>query len=335
MKTVLKASWIFGVMIAMMQPSYAAVVTINSLDYELDQFIGATVTTTVDGSAIFGSTFDNPNGIDQFTLGELAFDQFNMDPGDRITLGLQQELSPPNMSVDSLTLTYGTPVLIGPGMSSLFVILEQASSKLTSDTEATSFRISFNGNSFQNAFASAFSTTMGVTGAGGDPQNQIVFDLTSAFFGFMIGDTISTVTIQNLGIGGDADDPDFLFAARAGTTPVSEVPEPTSLAVFIIGILGVGAQASSPSDRGVLTHSPRHLIYPVSLRGKYPGSDDRLPDVRPLTKSCQVPRQCLARYGPVKTDKIDKFVDVGLDISMMFDSIGALLVPPPGEGSQF
>jgi len=210
----------------------APVVTINGLSYDLAQFDGANVTTNVSSSDIFGSTFDNPNGIDGVTLGELAEPQFGFDPGDRISLGIDDG------DQDMLTLTYGSPVLIGPGDSMLFVVFEQ-SGDTTVDPEGRNFEISFNGGMFVNASTSGSVTaTGGVVGAGGTEQNQIVFDLTHADFGFSIGDTISTVKIRNLVIlGSSEDDPDFLFAARAGTGQVfASVAEPEVLAMLGLGL---------------------------------------------------------------------------------------------------
>ncbi|NKB56719.1 MAG: PEP-CTERM sorting domain-containing protein [Alphaproteobacteria bacterium] len=230
-KTVMRAALVsvLAVMTGTMAQA-APFTSINGLDYDLGQFAGAAVTTNVGDNRIFGSTFDNPNGIDMLTLGELAAGQFGgVDPGDRITLGFGDG------DQDMLTLTYGAPVLIGAGDASLFVVFEQASAN-TPDPEGTSFEISINGGIFVNAGTSASATlTEDVVGAGGDPQNQIVFDLTHADFGFLIGDTISTVKIQNLGIAGvSTDDPDFLFAARAGRIPA---PEPGTLALFGLGLL--------------------------------------------------------------------------------------------------
>lgn len=212
--------------------SHGALVTIGGFTYDLDQFSDATVTTDAFNDAdnpngpmdeIVGSTFDNLNGIDGFTLGELATAQFGVDPGDRITLGFTP------MEKNFLTLDYGlAPVSLIPG--SFFVVLEQATDIFDPDAEATSFEISFNGDPFKSA-ALFGSTTMNLLGAGGDPQNQIVFDLFTDF-GFSVGDMLQSVTIQNLGVAGEQDDPDFLFAGVA-------VPEPNSLAILGIGAIGL------------------------------------------------------------------------------------------------
>jgi hypothetical protein len=231
-------------------PARGALVTINYYEFDLGQFMGAAVTTspTVGTDSLFASTFDNPNGIDLFTIGELATAQYMGDFGDRITLGLDQVLSPPTMIQESLTLTYLNPVPIGPGLPSFFVVFEQASATLMPDVEGTSFLISFklfgNPTAFDfDALNDNTSVQMGVVGTPpnppltADPQNQIVFDLTSLL---MLTSTVQleSVTIRNRGIGGVADDPDFLFAGVARA-----VPEPSSLLVFAIGAVGCGVTA--------------------------------------------------------------------------------------------
>jgi hypothetical protein len=228
-------------------PARAALVTINSLQFELDQFIGARVTTTATNDAtnpnsstdeIVGSTFDNPNGIDGFTLGELAGprfvgdmgSQFSVDPGDRITLNFGQD----SMTQDILTLTYAGAGFLLSSINK-FVVFEQASGVTTgpADLEATNFEINFNSGMFFNA--SVGTLTRGVLGmAVSDPQNQIVFDLSAV--GLMPGVLVKTVTIRNLVGAGDQYDPDFLFAGFS-------VPEPSSLLVFAIGAVGCGVTA--------------------------------------------------------------------------------------------
>lgn len=223
----------------------APITSINGIDYDLAQFTAATVTTNVTEAEIFGSTFDNPNGIDLLTLGELATPQFGFDPGDRITLGIEDG------DQDLLTLFYGAPVLIGTGMSSWFVVFEQSGDTVV-DPEGLNFEIAFNGGSFVEAWTSASVTaTGGVVGAGGTEQNQIVFDLLHSDFGFSTGDVINSVAIRNRVITmSSEDDPDFLFAARAGTDPVFfdpnadfTNPEPSSLVLCAIalGYVGVGS----------------------------------------------------------------------------------------------
>lgn len=234
MKRILLAAAILTLVTNMASQSSAAVITIESYSYDLDQFLGASVTTNVPSSHVHSSTFENANGFDGFELGELASAHFGGDVGDRISLG---DFS----AQDTLTLTYGTPVAIGPGDSSLFVVFEQASAN-GYDIEGEHYEISINGGAFVDA-ANAISKTF-ITGMGGDGQNQTVFDLTDANFNLNIGDTISTVTIRNL-VGNDGTyDPDFLFAARAGTAPLSSsspVPEPASLAVWgLFGLVGCG-----------------------------------------------------------------------------------------------
>ncbi|MEQ9490085.1 MAG: PEP-CTERM sorting domain-containing protein [Alphaproteobacteria bacterium] len=210
----------------------AASISINGLDFDLAQFAGASVTTNVPANEIEGSTFDNPNGIDGFTLGELAAGQFGFDPGDRISLG-------DTGNQDSLTLTYGGPIGLGAGDASKFVIYEQSGRDFL-DPEGTSFEISFNAGAFVNVSTSgAVTATGGVTGLGGTEQNQIVIDLFNAAFGFGVGDALNTVTIRNLGIGGTTDDPDLLFAARAGTLAAVPVPAALPLMAAGLGLFGL------------------------------------------------------------------------------------------------
>jgi len=216
----------------------APIVNIEGLDFDLAQFTGAFVQT--DSSFQDGRVFDNVNGIDGFTLGELAVgsmtDQFSSDPGDFLTLqGSPQEF---------LKLTYPTPIIIGSGDASLFVVYELASGISASlDAESQSFEISFNGGSFLSAASVLDSSNSrgNVTGTGGEAHNQVAFDLTASAIGFSVGDTLSTVEIRNLGVSGRNDDPDFMFAARAGTT---RIPEPTSLALLVIGTAAIGVGAN-------------------------------------------------------------------------------------------
>ncbi len=213
--------------------SAAPLTTINGLTFDLGQFAGAAVTTNVGSNDLNGTTFDNPNGIDGFTLGELASGQFGGDFGDRISLG---EV---NGEQDFLTLTYGAPVLIGDGQASLFVVYE-SSGRTFLDEEGTNFEISFNGGAFIAANASASVTaTGGVLGAANSGEsaehNQVIFDLLHSDFGFSVGQTISTVTIRNLVVlGSSADDPDFTFAGRAGV--VSAVPLPAAAPMLLGGV---------------------------------------------------------------------------------------------------
>lgn len=217
------------------QATAAPFTTIEGITFDLGQFTGAAVTTDVPASDLHGSTFDNPNGIDGVTLGELATAHFGADEGDRISLGEVDGAQ--NM----ILLTYGFGVLIGSGDSAKFVVYEQ-SGRAFLDPEGISFEISINGGTFVNAGTSAAATgTGGVTGAGGTEQNQIVFDLLHPDFGFTVGDVINTVKIQNLGISGvTTDDPDFLFAGRAGRAPLT-VSAPGVLALFGLGVIGLGA----------------------------------------------------------------------------------------------
>ena len=212
--------------------------TINGLTFDLGQFVGASVTT--DSDDVFSSDFDNPNGIDGFTLGELAIgpgpNQFPVDPGDRITLGLAN-----SGQVEFLKLTYGISVPVGAGDASKYVVYEQ-SGRTTVDDEGKSFRISVNGGAFVDArTTAALTATGGVTGAGGTAQNQLVFDLLHPDFGLVIGSIISTVELRNIGLTVNTDDPDFLFMGRAGTVSTAPVPIPGAMPLAATGLAMIGA----------------------------------------------------------------------------------------------
>jgi|GEM_PF-2107201 len=222
--------------LAMATPAKAMVVNIDGLDFDLDQFIGAFVTTNVGTGAIFGADFDNVTGIDGNELGELSArpggTHAPTDPGDRISLGIDNAIE------DMLVLHYATPVPIGPGDASLFVVYE-SSGRTFVDPEGLNFRISVNGGAFVTASLGMASVVD--VGGGAAEHNEIVFDLTDANFGFSIGDTISTVEIRNLTGSGGTFDPDFTFAARAGVVTASE---PGSLAAFVAGGLALGGLAA-------------------------------------------------------------------------------------------
>src|SRR5690606_12416714 len=134
----------------------------------------ASVTTNVSASHLHGSTFDNPAGIDFFTLGELASAQFGGDKGDRISLGDYS-------AQDTLTLHYGAnPFKVGPGQASFFVVYEQ-NGDASLDPEGQNFDISFDGGVTWIDAHDATHATL-VTLPGVTSQNQIAFDLT--MFGY-------------------------------------------------------------------------------------------------------------------------------------------------------
>lgn len=134
--------------------------TINGFNFDLDQFIGASVTTTVGINNTDGSLWDNNVGVNEYTLGELATDHFvglgedAGDVGDFISLG-------DNAPVGSLTLTYGTPFYIGTGQSALFVVYEQSGrTQSQSDPGRTGWEISFNGGNFVKVVDGASSVSL-------------------------------------------------------------------------------------------------------------------------------------------------------------------------------
>jgi hypothetical protein len=207
----------------------ANAVTINGYDFDLSQFDGATVTTSYhhDGH-IHGNTWDNLVGVDHYTLGELATAQYGFDPGDHISLGDYS-------AQDSFTLTYGTGFYIGTGQSSMFVVYESSGRQPGEpDTGRTGWDISFNGGDWISA-SSAHSISLYTEFA--PSHGQIVFDLTQ--HGFSLGEQITTVSIRNhIGVG-----PDFTFAAHAGTSaPLAPVPEPGSLTLLGLGLLGMAVR---------------------------------------------------------------------------------------------
>jgi len=204
----------------------AVPVTIGGFTHELNQFAGASVTTTVSAGGVSGKVWDNAVGVDQYTLGELATPQFGFDPGDTIALGnstLQQ----------SLTLTYGAGFTVGTGAEKYFVVYElKSANNLTPDAEGTAFQISFNGGSWVSAVNNNFLNVIAVN----EYHHQVGFDLTSANFGFNVGDVINTVSIRNtLGLG-DSSDPDLTFAGQAMNT--SSVPEGGNTALLLLAATG-------------------------------------------------------------------------------------------------
>ena len=193
----------------------AAVVAINGYDFDLAQFDGAAVSYRVGGSVSFdGKVWDQVNGVDGYTLGELAAGQYGSDPGDQVSLN-------DRVTPDWMQLNYAAPVQVSPS-SHLLVIYEISSSTSGVDVEGLSFKIKLNGGALIDAsegVASFYPTSA-------ENSNQIVFDLYS--FGFANGDALSTVYIENKNTGSSTSDPDFIFAGVS-------VPEPMTLALLALG----------------------------------------------------------------------------------------------------
>lgn len=206
---------------------------IDSYSFELNQFNGAAVTYRPDGSVAFdGKLWDNHVGVDGVTSGELAAGQAGGDPGDQLTL--QDRTTP-----DWFQLTYaGDGLLIGGSTQDTFVVYEITSSSSGVDLEGTSFRISFNGGAFINA-SMGTATFLKYTPAA-ENVNQIAFDLGD--YGFLPGDALKTVRIENLDSGSGTSDPDFIFTALEGPgtfAPGEPVPEPASIFVWIALLFGM------------------------------------------------------------------------------------------------
>lgn len=214
----------------------AAVVSIEELTFDLDQFAGAYVTTN--STFQNGVLFDNAAGVDGYTVGELAGAPggsfYPDDVGDQITLG--------NSSTQQfLTLHYGPGVAIGAGLASLFAIYEQASSNAGTDDEGRYYEVSVNGGEYVDA------RTYGVhqTAISANYQNRVILDLTAAVFGLSIGDLLSTVTIRNI-LGSSAfSDPDIVFMGRAGEVAAVPLPATLPLLAAAVGLLGLAGRKRS------------------------------------------------------------------------------------------
>lgn len=189
----------------------ADVVNINGYDFELDQFDGAWVNYKSDGSVDFdGKEWDNIAGVDGLTLGELAAGQYGADPGDQVSL--QGETG----NEDWLQLNYGTPFQLVSSQNQL--VIHEISSVNFVDPEGMNFRISVNGGALVDA-SSAISAVNYDAGGDAEDVNQLVFDLFA--MGFEIGDSISSVYIENIWDTSNpgASDPDFIFAGITTPTP--------------------------------------------------------------------------------------------------------------------
>ncbi len=220
--------YVIGVAVVMFLVSFssAAVTTINGFDFDLDQFIGASVTYRPDGSVSFdGKTWDQATGTDGYTLGELAAGQYGSDPGDQVSLN---DRSTP----DWLQLNYAAPITISSSLHTL-VIYEISSYPGYVDLEGVSFNIKLNGGTLIPA-AVGIATPFDIPGT--EATNQIVFDLYS--FGFTDGDYLSTVYIENIDSGSSTSDPDFIFAGVASTA--AAVPAPSAILLGGLGVAAVG-----------------------------------------------------------------------------------------------
>jgi hypothetical protein len=208
----------------------ATIVVINGFEFDLAQFDNAEVTYRPDGSVTFdGKLWDNANGVDGFTLGELAAGQFGSDPGDQISLN-------DRTTPDWLILNYGLGTGIEISATAHELVIYEISSSTSVDPEGTSFRVGFNG-SLVLIEASAATSITNFGPGDNDPENvnQLVFDLYD--FGFSNGDIFQSLYIENKDTGSGTSDPDFIFAGIAGTLTAS-VPEPGSALLLALGLLG-------------------------------------------------------------------------------------------------
>lgn len=216
-------------------PSFAVPIAgINGYNFDLAQFAGAFVTyrASPPGTVTFdGKLWDNANGVDGFSLGELASGQFGSDPGDQVSLNNRT-------TPDWLQLDYSFPITISPTAHEL-VIFEITSDASNVDVEGTSFRVRFNGGTLYDASLATLIDHYPNTGAEED-TNMLVFDLYN--FGFVDGNMFSTLYIENFDSGSSTSDPDFIFAGMAGQLASTAVPEPNSLFLLALGLMGVLGQ---------------------------------------------------------------------------------------------
>ncbi|MFN2362014.1 MAG: PEP-CTERM sorting domain-containing protein [Marinobacter sp.] len=209
--------------------SFAApIVGINGYNFDLEQFNGASVNYRSDGSVAFdGKFWDNANGVDGVTLGELAAGQYGSDPGDQVSLN-------DRVTPDWLQLNYATPITISPTAHEL-VIFEITSSSSGVDKEGTSFKVSFNGGGLFDASDAGIISHYPSTSV--EDTNMLVFDLYD--FGFSNNDLFSTLYIENKDSGSGTSDPDFIFAGVAGDLTTATVPEPSAALLLALGLLGL------------------------------------------------------------------------------------------------
>jgi hypothetical protein len=204
-----------------------ASVAINDYTFDLDQFDGATVTYREDGYVDFdGKKWDQAAGVNGYTLGELAAGQYGSDPGDQVSLN---DTSTP----DWLQLNYATPIELTSSLHTL--VIYEISSYQYVDPEGLSFNIRVNGGSLVSASAAEalnFNAGMGSDGQAED-CNQLVFDLFG--LGFGVGDSVSTVYIENIDAGSGISDPDFIFAGMATAVPL---PAAAWAGMALLGAMG-------------------------------------------------------------------------------------------------